>query len=85
MKKLILVLAISLALMSCNRPAPVIGDASNPYIVVKVQYYTKDNCRYIGTLNASTSNNWLNVLRPAVILPRGMYNVGDTITPNNFK
>jgi len=83
MKKTFLILVISIFLFSCVQSPAKIGDNLTPFIVVKIEYVGYGWCEYTGhsraTINYEPGNR-----RPVLILPTGMFNVGDTININNF-
>jgi hypothetical protein len=81
MKNLLLLLVI-LIVSSCGYTTPKIGSETEPFIVIEIQHYNEKQSRYIGSPNAD--DNEISVFCPAIILPTGMFNMGDTILPQDF-
>ena len=82
MKTILLSLAVTtITLTSCGYSTPVLNSEEQPFVVYKILPYYGENDsfvkyvsrnQYSGTVTWETSNT-------ALILPKGMYNIGDTI------
>ncbi len=83
MKKLILILC--LLLISCGSNPPKIGDKEAPFIVVTVEKYTDKLSRYYSERQEDGRAEALFTSYHEVILPKGLFAVGDTIKLNHFK
>jgi hypothetical protein len=81
MKNLLLLLVVVLV-SSCGHTTPIIGSEKYPFIVVKIQYYNETHSKYVGVGNAD--NNTFSIMEPAIILPTGIFNIGDIIPTQNF-
>ena len=82
MKKLnlLVLLIVSICgLNSCNN-VPIFNSKA-PFVVEKIKKVNKSMARYYG----SEKNSYYKIRtpKPSVILPIGLYNVGDTILINN--
>lgn len=84
MKKILkLVLAITMILIySCNS-TPMIGNSDHPFIVNSIKSINNGMCIYTGTLK-STDNEVVFWQDPDICLPCRLYQVGDTIKPENM-
>ena len=78
-------------LTSCGRATPIIGLESDPYVVKNILqekdlYGRTSYCRYIGSSRDSGRDQaFLGAQRPEICLPCGLYQIGDTIKPMDFK
>lgn len=86
-----LVISIVLLLTSCGNEPPVFNENGDPFIVGEISEkdsrYSKDgkfSIYYKNTYSGSGTSvfgSWYQ----AVVLPSGMYNIGDTIVMQNKK
>jgi len=78
MKKLLLIISI-LIFISCQRyDTPILNAANKPFIVNKVESYDSNFSAYYSKQGKGTGKYTMVVIA-RIILPTGMYNVGDTI------
>jgi len=75
MKKIIFIILISL-LFSCTT-IPILNNIYIPFIVGKIEKFDNEFSIY----TSSTMSNKIKLAgnHPSIILPTGMYNIGDTI------
>lgn len=80
MKKLNFVFALLLciAFYGCNS-TPVI-DGKNPFVVEQIDDLSDGMCKYYGSSKIDREKGSLIFTRPVITLPRGIYNIGDTIS-----
>jgi hypothetical protein len=85
MKKILkLVLAITMILIySCNS-TPMIGNSDHPFIVTSIKSIYNGMCIYTGTLKSTDNEVVLFWQDPDICLPCRLYQVGDTIKPENM-
>lgn len=81
---LYLVLAV-VTFTSCGNEPPVFNDLENPFIVGEISQKSKTHSIYYKNKMSSLGTSFFGSWYQAVVLPSGMYNVGDTINlvPNN--
>lgn len=77
-KFIIITLFISTIFCSCTSEIPIINDQSNPFIVNQIDNVGNDMCLYYGPVSSCFENGNLKS-RPKIVLPKSMYNIGDTI------
>lgn len=73
-------MVLSAGLSSCGNEQPVLnGDA--PFVVTEIATYNKTHASYYGKFNSDmgTHNNLFGSWIPRIVLPKGYYNIGDTI------
>jgi len=79
MKNKILTLVLLLGLFSCGKTPPVINNENKPFVVGQIDKYSSTHSIYyketISTQNIYIFCSWYE----AIILPTGMFNIGDTI------
>ena len=77
--KAFFILLVSCCLYSCGNEPPVINDKNNPFIVGEISQKSNTHSIYyknkISKKGTSVFGSWYE----AIVLPTGMYNVGDTI------
>lgn len=66
---------------SCGNEQAILNDKENPFIVESISYFNKTHSSYYNGFNkkSSTKNNLIGSWHGRVVLPKGMFNVGDTI------
>jgi len=79
----ILILFLVLALSMFTHRSPAAIDGSKPFIVERIKFVDTDvqgnrgMAIYFGCTGAQRDNSFM---RPCIIAPKGLYNLGDTIT-----
>lgn len=68
-------------LCSCGNEQAILNDKENPFIVESISAFSKTHSSYYNGLNekSATRNNFFGSWYGRVVLPKGMFNVGDTI------
>ena len=80
-KLMFLIIGCGALLFSCST-TPVITNKGS-FIVSYIEKYNDDLCLYIASNPHSRVSG--TVRASSIILPKGMFNVGDTIKSNNLK
>lgn len=80
---LCMVLAV-IVLNSCGNEPPVFNNPKNPFIVGEIVQKNKTHSIYYKNEMSTNGSSYFGSWFEAVILPDGMYNIGDTviIAPN---
>jgi len=77
-------LIMLIGLASCGNEQPILNDEENPYVVHSITQYNETHAsyyclpHYTGT-GSTTQNNFFGSWFGRIVLPKGMFNVGDTI------
>lgn len=72
------------SMVSCGYETPKLNDTENPFIVEKINQVNLTHSKYYGNDNlAGGGYNFFGSWTPVIMLPTGMYNIGDTIIINN--
>jgi hypothetical protein len=81
MRKIMIIFAV-ICMTACYGPkTPVIGGV-DPFIVTEIEMYSESLSIYRGKCGSTCDiSPFINQEDPAIILPTGDYNVGDTIKP----
>lgn len=71
---------LSAGLSSCGNEQPVLN-GKTPFVVTKINEYNETHASYYGKWNTDmgTRNNLFGSWTPRIVLPKGYYNIGDTI------
>lgn len=74
-------LLVAVGLSSCGNEQPVLNDSNKPFVVKSIEEFNETHASYYNGFNekSSTKNNFLGSWYGRVVLPKGMFNVGDTI------
>jgi hypothetical protein len=74
-------LLVAVALSSCGNEQAVLNDTKNPFVVKSIQEFSETHASYYNGFNekSATGNNLFGSWYGRVVLPKGMFNVGDTI------
>lgn len=74
-------LLVAVALSSCGNEQPVLNDSKNPFVVKSIKEFSETHASYYNGFNenSATKNNVFGSWYGRVVLPKGMFNVGDTI------
>lgn len=83
MKKIILILASLLILASCNRTTTTIG-GKVPFVVDQIKKVDDELKMSEYRSTGTSSKDYDIVISQYIILPIGMFNIGDTIKINFF-
>lgn len=70
---------LAVVLSSCGNESPVINDKNNPFIVGEITQKTSTHSIYRKNKVSKNGTSIFGSWYEAIILPTGMYNVGDTI------
>jgi len=83
--KILLLLSMSIFFISCGNEQPILNDENNPYIVYSIKDFNSTHASYYNDWQSSggTNNNFFGSWSARIVLPKGMYNIGDTITLTN--
>ncbi len=73
-------IAVVSCFCSCST-TPIIGSEQNPFIVVKIESIDDKYCNYYGNRKSRYGANF-NHDYPEIVLPKGLYNIGDTVRIN---
>ena len=80
-------IAVVICFTSCGNEQAILNDPKHPFIVTGVSSYSETHSSYyndgIGDLSG-TVNNLCGSWYARVVLPTGMYNVGDTIVVRRY-
>ena len=78
--KSLFILCLVICITSCGNEQPILNDSANPFIVSSAEAYNETHTSYYNTdLKGGTVNNVIGSWYARIVLPTGMYNVGDTI------
>lgn len=71
---------LSTGLSSCGNEQPVLN-GKTPFVVTEIKEYNKTHASYYGKWNTNmgTRNNIFGSWTARIVLPKGYYNIGDTI------
>ena len=74
-------LLVAFAFTSCGNEQPVLNCSKNPFIVKSIKEFSDTHASYYNGFNenSATKNNVFGSWYGRVVLPKGMFNVGDTI------
>jgi len=74
-------LLVAVAFSSCGNEQPILNDTKHPFVVKSIKEFSETHASYYNGFSESsaTKNNLLGSWYGRVILPKGMFNVGDTI------
>ena len=74
-------LFVAVALSSCGNEQPVLNDSKHPFVVKSIEEFSETHASYYNGFNenSATKNNLFGSWYGRVVLPKGMFNVGDTI------
>lgn len=75
---LYLVLAVVI-FTSCGNEPPVFNNPENPFIIGEISQKNKTHSIYYKNEMSGSGTSFFGSWYQAVVLPSGMYNVGDTI------
>ena len=80
MKKVFYVIFVFI-FCSCGNEQPVLN-GTTPFVVTEIRTYNETHASYYGEWNsaAGTKNLFFGSWYPRIVLPKGYYNIGDTIT-----
>lgn len=78
LRNLFYVLLVVVILQSCGNRAPIIN-GEKPFIVEKIEKYNETHSKYYAADNESGIFYSKAQGRPLIVLPSGMYQIGDTI------
>ena len=75
------VLLVVVVLSSCGNEQPVLNDSEHPFIVKSIEEFSDTHASYYNGFNedSGTKNNLFGSWYGRIVLPKGMFNVGDTI------
>lgn len=67
-------------LSSCGNEQPILN-GKTPFVVKEIREYNETHASYYGKYNSDmgTRNNFFGSWVPRIVLPKGYYNLGDTI------
>jgi hypothetical protein len=82
MKKITLLITLLILVATSCRNVPMIGSNSHPFVVSEIYKINDKLSKYYAESWSSGYGNYLT--NPSVILPSKMFNIGDTIKPENF-
>jgi hypothetical protein len=77
---IIFITILALCCTSCDC-TPIIN-GKNPFIVIKIVDIGNGMCEYYGSSNAAWDRNGFSKKYPSLVLPKRLFNVGDTIQIN---
>jgi hypothetical protein len=71
---------LATGLFSCGNEQPVLN-GKTPFIVTEIKEYNYTHASYYGKWNTDmgTRNNFFGSWTPRIVLPKGYFNIGDTI------
>lgn len=71
---------LAAGLSSCGNEQPVLN-GKTPFVVTEIKEYNETHASYYGKWNTDmgTRNNLFGSWTPRIVLPKGYYNIGDTI------
>jgi len=79
MKKLTILICI-IILTACGYETPKLNDIETPFVVDKIKQIDNTHSKYqANNVNAGGGYNLFGSWQCVIILPTGMYNIGDTI------
>ena len=78
--KAFFILLVSCCLFSCGNEQPVLN-GKTPFVVTEIKEFNETHASYYGKCNTDmgTRNNFFGSWYPRIVLPKGYYNIGDTI------
>ena len=74
-------LLVAVALSSCGNEQPILNDSEHPFVVNSIEEFSETHASYYNGFNenSATRNNLFGSWYGRVVLPKGMFNIGDTI------
>ena len=82
MKKITFLITLLILVATSCRNVPIIGGKSKPFVVGEIVNMGDNMSKYYA--ESWDSGRGLYITVPSVILPSKMFNIGDTIKPENF-
>jgi hypothetical protein len=79
-----MLIVLTILLTSCGNETPILN-GEEPFVVDKVTSYNETHSSYYSlkfATGSSVSNNFIGSHRARIVLPNGLYTVGDTIIFN---
>lgn len=77
--KTILLLTILFVFTACGNQSAKLNDEKYPYIISTVEKHNSTHSRYYAHCRCGYSANLFNLMDARIVLPTGLYTVGDTI------
>ena len=75
---------IALLATSCGNEQPILNDINSPFVIYEISKYNDTHSSYCNSMDGSgsTRNKPFGSGFARIVLPTGMYNIGDTIIIN---